>query len=749
MRILYRQFEFQKSDIEILEEYREENLKSSTVAADEITVTVRCTDESINDFLEGAPLRRIEDDGRQTIYYVQSINRVDVDSYTLYGQSTVSKLIKLPHKGGIYTGQTAEQVIKEICVNVPVIVKTSIKDTKLYGWLPYVAPPSSSARDNLSQVLFAIGGSLSTDMDGNLRVEQLFDGTLVEIGASQIYEGARVQYGTKVSDVVVVEHQYTATGTERVELFSGTSSDGDLITFTEPYHSLQADGFTIKESGANYAVISAGSGTLTGIKYIHTKRRIERHVADVEKNVQTVENATLVSLTNSNGIADKLASYYKNTETIQGSILSGMEKPGSMVEIYHPYSRQIVKACVVSKNDKASGVDKATCEFLIGFTAEGLEQAIYDTRTIITQSGNWVVPDGVTQATVVCIGGGQGGWSGLKGEAPTREIAYTGSRQSPLGQFTTYEDGYISSVGGSGGAGGKAGAGGKIMIASVQLTPGQSVPVSIGRGGVGGTFSVSGSVAGAAGGNTIFGSISSASGAASAGGYQDPTTGDVYGKSGLSGIAGGNGSGGNTSADLSEGALQEGVFETLFIHGSTVYGRDGTPYNPILRFPGRPTESDDWTVDSYTTKYINAGVAFGLSGGAAVGGTPTLGVRGTADAGSDYSKVTCGAGGRGADAAPPSGATGYGTGGTGGNGGGGGGGCGMSVNEWRNDSGSVNSTKSGGLNSAGGGNGSDGGRGADGCVILFYAVSKKSTLRVLRDRNNKVILDKYGRVVVV
>ena len=67
------------------------------------------------------------DQQRQTLY-VDSIKRTGPSSYHLYAISAVSKLDTMLHPGGIYTGQTAESIIKNICGEIPVI---SISPTRI------------------------------------------------------------------------------------------------------------------------------------------------------------------------------------------------------------------------------------------------------------------------------------------------------------------------------------------------------------------------------------------------------------------------------------------------------------------------------------------------------------------------------------------------------------------------------------------------------------------------------------------
>ena len=79
----------------------------------------------------------------------------------------------------------------------------------------------------------------------------------------------------------MLEHQYIK-GTEEVTLFEGVAEEGDIIQFEEPAYGLEASGFSVQSSGANYAVLSAGTGTLTGKKYVHMTRDVRVPVSEDE-----------------------------------------------------------------------------------------------------------------------------------------------------------------------------------------------------------------------------------------------------------------------------------------------------------------------------------------------------------------------------------------------------------------------------------------------------------------------------------
>ena len=526
-KIVYASYIFSDDDETLRSgnEYQITSLIADELQADTIELEVKCSDKNIVVFTENAPLQYYRENILRSTYYVQSIKRIGGDKYTISADSAMGLLMKRLHVGGIYTGQTVKEVVNEICGNIPILVKTVFSDTKLYGWLPYCKPPKSSARNNLAQVLYAIGAALTTDNNGVLRVEPLWDGTSSSIGETRLYFDGSVETEKPVSAVTVTEHQYIA-GTDEKELFSGTSQQGDIITFSEPMHSLAATGFTILESGANYAKISSGSGSLKGKTYIHNTRLVTQTVTEnAAENVKSVTDATLVSLVNSSAVAKRLADYYKCRETITNGIVSGQEKPGHVVSVYHPYDKKMVSACIVSLDTTMSGTLKSEMAALVGFLPPQPESSEYfDERVILTGSGEWTVPEGVTSYTRVLIGGGQGGASGLKGGDPPAQVV-----TSESSSVTDSSDRYVGMLWTEGGAGGEAGLGGmggKILIETVQnAVPGTEVPYSCGVGGVGGIYSADGSVNGSEGTATTMGGSSSNSGSHSENGYTDPTTG--------------------------------------------------------------------------------------------------------------------------------------------------------------------------------------------------------------------------------
>ena len=746
--------------------FQEVALDESSLSFDTVSVEV-CT-KTIGTQLSALPNNApivVYRGGEIKARFVSSgVSRIGPVTYQLTGRSPMGALTGMVHTGGIYTGQTVEEVVKEICGNIPSLIKSVYAGVKLYGWLPYADGKERSARDNLAQVLFAIGAYLRTDLNGVLRIEPLWDGTASLINVDRSYTGGTVKYDSPISAVTVTEHQYVA-GTETKELFSGTAQNGDIITFYEPMHSLSATGFTILESGANYAKISAGTGALTGKAYIHNTRLITQPVtAGAAENVKSVTDATLVSLVNSYAVPKRLADYYRCRETITNDIVSGHEKPGHVVSVYHPYDKKMVSACIQSLDTTMSATLKSSMEALVGFTPAQPESAEYfDERVVLTGSGEWQVPENVTAITAVLIGGAQGGHCGHGGNPATQKTASITGYIFDIPQYITDKWAF----GGKGGKGGDPGSGGKILQATFDVTPAQKFSFSCGVGGFGAAFDANNwantpSTPGADGTKTTFGSLDSDSGSVSEIGYTDPVTGEVFAAKGEQGIAGGDGAGMNPDAVDSK----EGKIRLAPLQATSVVDEDGNVWKG-----GNTRIEEDGTISlsagdeqSFTGSledgFCGGVVSYNCGSGAAAGanGTPgnssgTFSLVSVPSKGMPKTSITVTATGSasvlGANATlVPKKPTVYGKGGRGGYGGGGDGATGLSETYYGGSkSGSLNNTP--GSVRATGSNGAQGGPGGDGCIILYYRKFGQTRGGPLVQKGGGLFFDRLNKLFIV
>lgn len=747
--------------------YEVKALRSDSLEANSLTVTVFSNDKAIMGFAKNDKVEYFRDGRRVGVYYLQTVERVGSAAYTLSALSALGRLITMRHVGGIYTGQTVAEVVPQICGPVEVMIESVYASRKLYGYLPYSNPDTKtgngrSARDNLSQVLFAIGASLGTDENGVMRVEKLWDGVSATITANQINENScSTVYETPVSAVEITEHQWVKSQ-DTVTLFEGTAEDGALVTFEEPAHSLTAEGFAITEQGDNYAILSAGTGTLTGKSYNHLTRIVRRTVTEgAEENVVPVSDATLVSLTNSVDVAKRMADYYRHRETIRVDVEPGTERAGRVVQIFHPWDKKMVQACVESRETVISGILNSQTSALVGFTPAQPESAEYfDERVVLTGSGEWQVPENVTAITAVLIGGAQGGHCGHGGNpAEAKTESYTETILGSLLQRNTDK----WALGGKGGKGGDPGSGGKILQATFDVTPAQKFSYACGVGGFGAAFDANNwantpNTPGAEGTKTTFGSLDSDSGSVSEIGYTDPVTGEVFAAKGEQGIAGGDGAGMNPDHGDKDRFVP--------LQSTSVVDEDGQVWkggNTRLG-EGGLVEAAAGDEQSFTggleDGYCGGAVSYNCGSGAAAGanGTPgntagTFRLVSVPRSGMPKTSITVTASGSasvpGANATlVPKKPTVYGKGGRGGYGGGGDGATGLSRTYY-------GGSKSGTLNNypgsvrTTGSNGAQGGPGGDGCIILYYRRPKAVQSGPLATPDGKWLLDALDRRMIV
>ena len=733
-QIIYSKWVFEDDDIRSAQIYRATSLIADSLEPNTLNATVRCSDSSILEFEQDTRLTYVHSTDLPAYFYIQDITRTGPDEYAISAMSAIGRLIHgEQHYGGIYTGQTVGQVIPEICGPVPCVVKTNLQDVQIYGWLPI-----ASRRDNLAQVLFAVGAWIRDDLDGVLHIERLWDGYTANITQAQIYQGPSMSYGAKVTQVVVTEHQYVQGG-EEVTLFEGQSQQGDIITFSEPAYNLRASGFSILESNANYAKITAGNGTLIGSAYIHNTRQISADVSQAaEPNVVTVSDATLVSLVNSSDVAQRLAQYYACLATFDGDILPGQQLDGNVVGIYDPFDRQMVQACLKSLDIKISGTLKATVSALVGFKPPQVDDSqTLDERIVLTGSGTYQIPAGTTLIRYVLISGAQGGHCGQKG-------GDVGTSPSVSWSDPTWGDQYRGcglADGGVGGEGGAPGAGARILEGTLDISDIASIPYSCGLGGLGAAYDPD-DPDGAAGSDTELGAATTAGAQAPEDGYTDPITGEKYGGIGDQGIPGGKGAG-----KAAEVTTVDDETVQLFDPAESVTDEDGNTWSGGLteteadapdRVAMEMRENDGARI--WYSRGLGAGAAAGANG-SGPGPEASVSVR------SSSIVATAASGLDGATPAlTPKKPAQYGKGGRGGYGGGGASSGGLAVGSTDSSDYTVLITAgTGGI----GGNGGPGGPGGDGCIILYISRRVPQERGPLVTSDTKWFLDKYGRRFII
>ena len=647
-----------------------DSLPSVQLTVDTLRATVHdVSDTPISEeFLYGSPVILYHDNVMIGQFRLESIKRVGRYDFQLEAISAVGLLLTSYHYGGIYNGEKASDVIADVIGSViTYTLDSELGETPIFGLLR-----KSTRRDNLRDILFAIGGQIRKDGLGQLNIVPITEKQPYEISPNHIYNTGSVTGTNPASSILVTEHSFYALPTDKdVVLFDGESAaenlvspkgnvlNGVLVDFSEPMHDLKAINTEVLESGANYAVISGSpAATLTGLQYAHTERIISRSQnTSSAPNVVKSSSCELVNLFNSELVADRLMAYYGTGKTVNADFVLTNQKSGDLVEFLNPFMEKD-NGFISNMELTMSRIIKARAEIITGFipTPSG---NFYSKVIKITESGTFVVPnDCKGKIRVVLIGGGGGGESGQNGESG--EMGEMGGigRGNP----------------GNGGIAGRGGAAGKIFVATIKADVGSSHDVVI---GVGGSDYPNGETP-TLGEPSTFDTITSENGYSPENGYSAMYDQKIYALSGSSGVNGGRGQ------DESE--------------------------RPTVQFDGQ-----EWIAGDIGGRHVyeNYTAMGGSGGGAAVGSNGEKGKNGSV---SSQPFADGGDGGNGASAT----ITGHdgstpGSGGGGGHGGGGGGGGGGAT-------GGSNAGEhyywpgSGGL----GGIGSKGGKGADGIVLIYY-----------------------------
>ena len=134
-------------------------------------------------------------------FFMQKCIRVKKNLYSISCVSGIGLLGKSKHYGGLYyTGNdTFESVVNDIIGGIiNYTIDDTIKNQKVYGWLPI-----ATRRENLHQVMFAMGATIKKDENGDVFITVLTTNTSKAIPDSRIYIGGSVEYPEVVTKVSV------------------------------------------------------------------------------------------------------------------------------------------------------------------------------------------------------------------------------------------------------------------------------------------------------------------------------------------------------------------------------------------------------------------------------------------------------------------------------------------------------------------------------------------------------------------
>lgn len=273
--------------------------------------------------------------------FITKSEQMAANSYKITAQDLLGVLSDSgDHKGGVYDGVLSEVLLADILgTDISYVLADDLMGIPIYGWLPM-----DSRINNLTRVLFAIGGCASTARARYLKIfKPDTSETVVPVSlAGRSMLGPTLTTDKLLTAVQLTEHSYTA-GTETIEAYKGTLDGSTTVTFSEPMCAVSIEGGTVEEWDANYAIISGTGGTviLTGTKYNHSTRLLTKENPLVESgtlpNVKKCTDAYLVCPYNSAEVLERYFNYHLRNSYVTTKIIVAEDQVADVVQLENDF----------------------------------------------------------------------------------------------------------------------------------------------------------------------------------------------------------------------------------------------------------------------------------------------------------------------------------------------------------------------------------------------------------------------------
>ena len=367
---------FDKDRITAVEMVNEIDPTLSQLTVDTMTVTLR---DTAGLTLAPQENQRVELYRGETLLAVQYITQSQRQSkwcYRLHCQSAVG-LLEDTYLGGLFDAVPAAEVLGQILGQTAYELDPFFAEKTVTGYLPVC-----TRRQALQQVAFAIGGVVTTQGSGRIRIVPLAETTSHKFLKSQMFTGGTVETASRIARVEVVSHGYTPSGEETV-LLDGEQVNGQDVLFTwdAPCHSYGITGGSITGSGANWVTVTAqGPVRLTGKKYIHStqchSKRDPGAAPQEQNNVLAVEDATLVHRGNVQQVLQRLYDISRLRQTLSRDAVISGQRAGQKVAADSPWEGQI-RGYITSMESRLTPTGHTAAVKIIGAEAPAETAVMY------------------------------------------------------------------------------------------------------------------------------------------------------------------------------------------------------------------------------------------------------------------------------------------------------------------------------------------------------------------------------------
>ena len=230
------------------------------------------------------------------VYYIDSFKRTSSRLYPIECCDAIGVLNDITFDGGVYSGKSAKTLIAELAAPFEVVFDTDVEDLSVTGILK-----AGTRRTAIQQLLFVWGYCVSTDGRAELRV--FSPGTEAEtVPKVRTFPGVSVSTAAVVTEVQVTAHTYAAAENGSVEINGVKYSDSKTV-------------YSVKNPNVT---------------------------ATDKQKVVKIADATLVSPSVGQAVAQRLYEYHQRRNTGKAEIVFTGEQLGDRLSVPNSYGGNTV-----------------------------------------------------------------------------------------------------------------------------------------------------------------------------------------------------------------------------------------------------------------------------------------------------------------------------------------------------------------------------------------------------------------------
>ncbi|MEG1778141.1 MAG: hypothetical protein RR209_04100, partial [Angelakisella sp.] len=243
-------------------------------------------------------------------FFLDSWEADGKDNIKLHAVDAVGLMDKVQYYGGIYENAPPNQVLQSVFASTGAeyVIDGALSQKKLNGYIGIC-----TARQALGQIALALGGIVDCSRSDRVKICTMPQKASILIDTNRKFGGQRIGRRPPVTGIDIVTHKFVASD-ERYSAFDETLEAGThTVLFTEPTHTPTVTGATAAAYSANHIVLTVpttGRVTVSGGKYLHSKRGVSDNLAEQGANIADnrlkVESATMLGAENAQDILTRL-----------------------------------------------------------------------------------------------------------------------------------------------------------------------------------------------------------------------------------------------------------------------------------------------------------------------------------------------------------------------------------------------------------------------------------------------------------